>query len=69
MEQRLFQLYKMGAEIMDTEIPRAGGEVGIITIGAQFQNVAEVVDSVVDRCGGEKEYLFFASSRLIEILL
>jgi hypothetical protein len=47
LEKRLLQLHKVCAEVVDAEVPRASGKVGIIAIGSEFQNVAEVVDAVV----------------------
>ena len=63
------QLHKMSAEAVDTKVARIFCEVGVISVGGQFQDVAEIVDTVVDRRRREKKHLLFSSAGLVQVLL
>jgi hypothetical protein len=54
---------------MNPQVARAFHEVGVITVGREFQNVSKIVNTIVDRGRGEKEHLFFTSAFLMQILL
>ena len=63
------QLHKMRAEAVDAKVARVFCEVGVISVGGQFQDMAEIVDTVVDRRRREKKHLLFASAGLVQVLL
>lgn len=57
VQQLSLQRNKMGAQIVNAEVLRALAEVRRLTIRGQLQDVAEVVNGIVHRRGGQEVQL------------
>ena len=55
LQDRAFQMDEVRTQAVDAQ---RRGEVGVVVVaGVQLDDVAEVVDGVVDRRGGQEEHL------------
>ena len=68
-EELFFQRDEMAARAVDAEVVRGFGEVAVVRAGHEPEDVAEVVDGIVDRRGGEEKELLRPRAGLVQRVL